>query len=98
MAPGKDDGTLAVDVKANAPPGTYTIVLRSQAQIPYQKDPKAPKQDPNAGVIKLVLHLTEVGAPVRLAVLLSPDAAMAATPVLPALLWRPLSEWVQKIR
>src|SRR5207253_2628779 len=47
MAPGKDDGTLAVDVKANAPPGTYTIVLRSQAQIPYQKDAKAPKQNLN---------------------------------------------------
>ena len=36
----KAEATMAVDVKANALPGTYNLVLRTQTQIPYNKDPK----------------------------------------------------------
>ena len=54
-----------------------------------------PKQNPNTGVVKLVFHLEQVAQPVRLAVLLSPDAKVCATPELPFALRRPLADWVQ---
>jgi hypothetical protein len=53
-------------------------------------------QDPNTGVTKLVLHLAEVAQPVRLAVLLSPDADACAARQLPPALRRPLSEWIRR--
>ena len=53
------------------------------------------RQDPNADVAKLVLHLDQVARPVRLAVLLSPDWTACATPELPSALRNPPSEWVQ---
>ncbi len=34
LAAGKDDGTLALTVNTNVPPGTYNIVLRSFAPVP----------------------------------------------------------------
>jgi hypothetical protein len=43
----KNEATLLVDVRPNAPPGTYTIVLRGFAQVPYNRDPKS-KQKQNA--------------------------------------------------
>jgi hypothetical protein len=51
MAPGKDDGTMAVDVKTNCPPGVYNVVLRTSAQIPYNKDPKAGQKPPTNVVL-----------------------------------------------
>jgi hypothetical protein len=51
MAPGKDDGTIAVDVKTNCPPGVYNVVLRTSAQIPYNKDPKATQKPPTNVVL-----------------------------------------------
>jgi hypothetical protein len=51
-------------------------------------------QNPNIGIAKLVFHLQQVAQPVRLAVLLSPDADLFATPKLPMPLDRPLSGWV----
>lgn len=54
-----------------------------------------PGQDPNDGVLKIVLRLEEVARPLRLAVLLTPDAAFSANPRLPAALRQPLSEWAQ---
>jgi hypothetical protein len=51
MAPGKDDGTMAVDVKTNCPPGVYNVVLRTSAQIPYNKDPKAAQKPPTNVVL-----------------------------------------------
>ncbi len=42
----KPEGMANVDVKANAPPGNYSITLKGVAQMPYAKDPMA-KQKPN---------------------------------------------------
>jgi hypothetical protein len=50
IAANQTDGSLAVNVNANAQPGTYTIVLRTQAQVPFARDPKA-KQKPNTLVV-----------------------------------------------
>src|SRR5262249_48819289 len=41
LNPGKDDGTFPVQVSTNAVPGTYTLVLRAAAQVPFAKDPTA---------------------------------------------------------
>jgi len=50
IAADKTDATLAVDVKANALPGTYNLVLRTQTQLPYNKDPNN-KQKPPVNVV-----------------------------------------------
>jgi len=55
-------------------------------------------QNPNLGVAKLVLHLEQVAQPVRLVVLLSPEADACANPELPSVLQRPLSDWLQPSR
>ncbi|MBM3983466.1 MAG: hypothetical protein FJ304_24995 [Planctomycetes bacterium] len=41
VAEGKGAATVTVEVQANARPGTYTLVLTGQAQVPFAKDPKA---------------------------------------------------------
>jgi hypothetical protein len=51
LAAGKDEGTFPVQVNANAAPGTYTLVLRATAQVPYAKDPMA-KQKPPVNVVQ----------------------------------------------
>jgi hypothetical protein len=51
-------------------------------------------QNPNTGIAKLVFRAEQVEKPVRLAVLLSPDAEACANPALPLALQRPLSDWV----
>jgi hypothetical protein len=65
--------------------GTFSLSSATPAEPPGQK--------PNIGVVKLVLHLEQVEQPVRLAVFLSPDAGACATPELPSMLRRPLSDW-----
>jgi hypothetical protein len=55
LNPGKDDGPMPVVINPAATPGTYTVVLRAQAQIPYNKDPKGQKQP-----INVVLPATPV--------------------------------------
>jgi hypothetical protein len=40
LAKGKDSGTVPIDVKRNAPPGTYVIVLRGESQITFLRDPE----------------------------------------------------------
>ncbi|HEY7157447.1 MAG TPA: PPC domain-containing protein [Gemmataceae bacterium] len=44
------EGSLAINVQPNVQPGIYTIVLYTQAQMPYNKDPMA-KQKPNTAVV-----------------------------------------------
>ena len=50
IAPNAAEGTLPINVQPNVPPGTYNIVLRTQTQMPYSKDPMA-KQKPNTLVV-----------------------------------------------
>lgn len=50
IAADKAEGTAVVDVKANTPPGNYTLVFRGTAQVPFAKDPTA-KQKGNANVV-----------------------------------------------
>jgi len=50
VAPDKNEAPLPVVVGANTPPGVYQVVLRSSAQVPYNKDPMA-KQKPNTNVL-----------------------------------------------
>ncbi|HEU0155595.1 MAG TPA: heparinase II/III family protein, partial [Stellaceae bacterium] len=57
--------------------------------------PSGPKgQNPNTGVAKLLLRLEQVAEPLRLAVLLTPNAELAASPRLPPGLQRPLAAWL----
>ena len=51
-------------------------------------------QNPNAGIAKLAVRLKEVVQPLRLSVLLSPDADRCANPNLPSALQRSLSGWL----
>lgn len=50
IAANTTDGSLPINVQPNVQPGTYTIVLRTQTQMPYNKDPMA-KQKPNTLVV-----------------------------------------------
>jgi hypothetical protein len=50
IAANATDGSLPINVPANVQPGTYTIVLRLQTHMPYNKDPMA-KQKPNTVVV-----------------------------------------------
>ncbi len=50
IAANATDGTLPINVPANVQPGNYTLVLRTQTQMPYNKDPMA-KQKPNTNVV-----------------------------------------------
>jgi hypothetical protein len=46
---GKDEATAKLTVAGNVPPGSYTVVLRGDAQVPYSRDPKAASK-PNVRV------------------------------------------------
>jgi len=59
LTPGKDEATLTLDVKAAAPAGTYTVVLRGQTQVPFSRDPNA-KQKQNAAVSQAGVVLVTV--------------------------------------
>ncbi|HEY7428682.1 MAG TPA: PPC domain-containing protein, partial [Gemmataceae bacterium] len=50
IAANATDGALPINGPPNVPPGTYTIVLNTQTQMPYNKDPMA-KQKPNTIVV-----------------------------------------------
>lgn len=65
--------------------GTFSLMSATPAEPPGQK--------PNTGVAKLVLRLEQVAQPLRLAVLLSPDAGACATLELPSAFRRPMSDW-----
>jgi hypothetical protein len=65
------------------------------SRISAAPPPAPPKQNPNIGIFKLVFHLEQFAQPLRLTVLLSPDASLSATPELPVVLRRPLADWIQ---
>jgi len=46
LAAGTDTGTTTINVPANVPPGTYTLVFHGQTIVPYNKDPKAAQKQP----------------------------------------------------
>lgn len=66
MAPGKDDATAVVEAKSNATPGTYNLVVRGTAQIPYAKDPMA-KQKPNTNIVLPSTPITLIVNPKQVA-------------------------------
>jgi hypothetical protein len=49
IAADRAEATAKLTVAANVPPGTYTVVLRGDAQVPYNRDPKAASR-PNVRV------------------------------------------------
>ncbi len=52
LQPGKDRGEAVFDVKNNAIPGTYTVVLRGQAQAPFARDTKAKGKKANLNIVQ----------------------------------------------
>lgn len=72
LNPGKDDATFPVVINATAPPGTYNLVLRGTAQVPYNKEGPMAKQKPNVNIV-------QVSAPVTLTVLPKTVAQVALT-------------------
>ena len=46
IAAGKDEISVTIQLPPGAPPGTHTLTVLGQAQVPYNKDPKA-AQKPN---------------------------------------------------
>jgi hypothetical protein len=68
VAADKSDATLPVAVPPGILPGTYTIVLHGSTQIPFNKDPKGPKQP---------INFVEFSTPVTLNVLPKSVAALA---------------------
>jgi hypothetical protein len=73
LAPGKEDASLVLDVKANVQPGTYTIVFRGLAIFPFSKDPtgKQPKQN---------LTAIQPSTPITITVLPKQVATVSVTP------------------
>ncbi len=51
FAPGKDEQNVVMTIPANVPPGTYNLVFRGFAAIPFNKDPMA-KQKQNVNVVQ----------------------------------------------
>ncbi|MBV9123066.1 MAG: PPC domain-containing protein [Planctomycetes bacterium] len=68
LNPGKDEGTAVVDVKLNAPPGTYTLVLRAQAPLGGPKNANN-KQRMNAVIAQPSTPVTLTILPRQLATL-----------------------------
>jgi hypothetical protein len=54
---GKGETAVKVTVAAEVPPGTYTLVLRGDAQVPFSPDPKAAEK-PNVRVADPATPLT----------------------------------------
>jgi hypothetical protein len=57
VPPGKSDTIVKLAVARNVPPGSYSIVLRGDAQVPFSKDPMAPNK-PNVRVADPSVPLT----------------------------------------
>ncbi len=77
LAPGKDEDTVVVTAAANVPPGTYNLVLRAQAQVPFNKDAKAAQ--------KPATQVVQASTPVSLTVLPAQVATLAVNNANPSL-------------
>lgn len=64
----KDEIPLPLEAKTALPPGNYTVVLKAQAQVPFNKDPNA-KQRPNINVVQPTTPFTLHVLPQALATL-----------------------------
>ena len=71
---GKDDATVAIDVRPTAPPGVYTIVLRTTMVLPFNKDPKG--KPANALAV-------QPSTPITLTILPKQVATIGVTPAKP---------------
>src|SRR5262249_1151551 len=58
LAPGKDDGTLVLNVPANVQPGQYNIVFQSFAPVTYKDAAGKPKANQNVVLPTTALTLT----------------------------------------
>jgi hypothetical protein len=67
----KPEGMINIDVKSNAPPGTYSLSLKGVAQVPYSKSSSEPKKGPNVPV-------DEFAEPILVTVI--PSAVAKVTP------------------
>ncbi len=78
IAPDKAEGVFPVVVAAAVPPGTYTIVLRGSAPIPFNKDPKGPKQPVNFVAYSTPVTLTVLPKSLATLTLANPTATAKA--------------------
>ncbi|HJT78411.1 MAG TPA: PPC domain-containing protein [Gemmataceae bacterium] len=60
----RKEATVKLTVAGNVPPGTYSVVLRGDAQVPFSRDPKAATK-PNVRVADPSTPLTVVVTPAR---------------------------------
>jgi hypothetical protein len=77
VAADKNEAKAVVTVNNNVPPGTYNIVLRATAQIPFNKDPMA-KQKPNVNVVFPSTPVAITVLPKQVATLTIPQPAVTA--------------------
>jgi hypothetical protein len=63
IAADKSEAAVKFTVAGNVPPGTYTLVLRGDAQVPFNRDPAANK--PNVRVADPTTPLTVVVRPAQ---------------------------------
>jgi hypothetical protein len=71
IAPDKAEAALPIQVNANVQPGVYNMVLRANAPIPYNRDPKAPQKPPTL-VVQVAVPVTLSIVPKSLATLTIP--------------------------
>jgi hypothetical protein len=77
VAADKNEATAVVVVNGNVTPGTYNMVLRATAQIPFNKDPMA-KQKPNVNVVLPSTPVAVTVLPKQVATLSIPQPAVTA--------------------
>jgi hypothetical protein len=62
LAAGKSAATVPIKVAGNVPPGTYSVVLRGDAQVPFSRDGKGSKANVRVADPSTPLTLTVLPA------------------------------------
>jgi hypothetical protein len=88
LAAGKDRGDAVFDVKTNAAPGMYTVVLRGQAQAAFSRE----------GQGKKTVTFAEPSTPITIAVLPKALAKVTVTPTNPKVKLGARTELVVKVK